>query len=865
MILKIASLIAGTLLPAGIISAQESFNYNGWISGQFWGGGYVQNVVPAPSNPARCYAYIDMAGLYRSNDGGNTWRMLHGAFPDKIGMQIRGVSVDPRDADRIAVVVAAKDRFGKGYLLLSTDGGGSFREAGRIEVDNWGRRATGFVIDRNPGDPGEIFVAGYDGVRRSTDNGASYELLFPHPLNPTDLRFDRRNNGRLWLCSPAKSEHGVGNTRFHSAFDPGFYTSGDGGKSWEKLSAESPTEIVQSVSDPHELYGIFDFQTIRRSTDGGRSWSDCSQGLRQTPVEYHDRWCNKNIYTALAAGPDFILTASTLKDLYRLKRGSGEWERVSVESVDPRDYLGAHKIEDQAFKATGSITVDPADPEHWYATDYYNVMQTFDGGKNWRCTSTGLSQVVIQNVFVLPGTHHFLVSLMDHSWYLSRDGGKSFEPYGGFGYERLYIRQSPADPSTVYTSGPRGSTVTVSRDGGKTWHMPAQNGLPENRKHFVRASVAPDSADPGTVYLGVSREFAGGRGGGVYVSRDFGENWSRMSDGLPDPSAHQGKGFFENTNVCGNELAVSKAGTPVAASIVYNIVCRYDRKKGRWETVRNDPGRPWGLRDLQADPFSSRLWLSAMTTGLLYSDDDGRSWKRLGTFPGNAGRLCFDPEKPGRFTVTSPQGLYLTEDGGESWYFCDFELKQPGRSFNSVAAIAGETLLLGTPDSGVFRRRIERNPDGSPRGFVRKTAEKPVHRTAKFNDFFGTGTLRLLPGDGEFTASGGGHTPLFGVRDDSTLRLECADAANYATVSATGLPVKTGVPCTLSFEVRGDISLTGYLSDPKRRDFLSTKLGEEWKSVSVRVVPAADKLSVSLLNWKQRGWFEVRKFALTEE
>ncbi len=43
-------------------------NYNGWTSGNFWGGGYVQGVVLCPSDPNRCYAYIDMAGLYRSDD-----------------------------------------------------------------------------------------------------------------------------------------------------------------------------------------------------------------------------------------------------------------------------------------------------------------------------------------------------------------------------------------------------------------------------------------------------------------------------------------------------------------------------------------------------------------------------------------------------------------------------------------------------------------------------------------------------------------------------------------------------------------------------------------------------------------------------
>ena len=142
-------LLAGACLCAGIAAEAKEISYNGWISGAFWGGGYVQNVVLCPSDPDRCYAYIDMAGVYRSDDKGKTWRMLHGAFPDGIGFHIRGLSVDPRNADHILIVVSRR-QFGKGYLLSSADGGKTFQIVERISTDNGIRKATGFIIDRNP-------------------------------------------------------------------------------------------------------------------------------------------------------------------------------------------------------------------------------------------------------------------------------------------------------------------------------------------------------------------------------------------------------------------------------------------------------------------------------------------------------------------------------------------------------------------------------------------------------------------------------------------------------------------------------------------------------------------------------------------
>ena len=469
--------VGGQSAAFGKNATTEDIQYNNWTSGKFWGGGYVQNVVLCPSNPNRCYSYIDMAGLYRSDDKGNTWRMLHGAFPDGIGFQVRGLSVDPRNADNIIVVISRR-QFGKGFLLSSTDGGKSFRITGRISTDNGVRRATGFVIDRHPQNPDEIVVGGYDGVLKSSDNGKTWNTLWTASLNPTDLRYDRTDPKRLYLCSPTLTRWSF----WHSRFEPGFYRSEDGGKTWEKLSQESPTEIVQSLSDPGELYGLFNYETVKRSTDNGKTWSDWSKGLNKTAIKYHDSYCNKNIYTALGAGKDFLVVASTLQDFYRLDRGSDEWKRIDIRKIDPRDYLGAHQIDKQVFKATGSITVDPRNSNHWYATDYYNVMQTFDAGRTWVCTSTGMSQVVMKSAFVLPGTHDFLVTLMDHSWYITRDGGRTFTSYPGFGYERQFFQVAPSDPNTIYSSGPRASLVTISRDGGKTWKIPAPSIRAASRK-----------------------------------------------------------------------------------------------------------------------------------------------------------------------------------------------------------------------------------------------------------------------------------------------------------------------------------------------------------------------------------------------
>lgn len=305
--------------------------------------------------------------------------------------------------------------------------------------------------------------------------------------------------------------------------------------------------------------------------------------------------------------------------------------------------------------------------------------------------------------------------------------------------------------------------------------FPQQKGLPGKRDHYIRGSIAVDPVHADTIYLGVSNEFAGGKGGGVYVSRDAGETWKRMSEGLPDLTHHKGKGFFENTNVCGYELAVSRKGTPVCMSIVYNRVCRWNSEKKRWETVLRDDSRPWGLADLQIDPFSSRLYLAAKESGLLFSDDDGRTWKEMENFPGGAGRLFFDRERKGRFTVSSKEGLYLTEDNGRTWFFYDFDGKQPAAPTTPLRPSPERTFFLPprNRESSTTRSAGIRT---DPRKLYPQKGRKESLQRQQLHHLLRLGNAPRVPGDAKFETDNGKKVSLFSIPSGATLRVETPSA-----------------------------------------------------------------------------------------
>ena len=96
-----------------LFAATAARSESAWNVLPVFGGGYVQNVAIAPSNPSRRYAYVDVGGPYRSDDGGRSWTPLHALMPvDQRAVwadHVRALSVDPRNADRF--VMAAGDRF----------------------------------------------------------------------------------------------------------------------------------------------------------------------------------------------------------------------------------------------------------------------------------------------------------------------------------------------------------------------------------------------------------------------------------------------------------------------------------------------------------------------------------------------------------------------------------------------------------------------------------------------------------------------------------------------------------------------------------------------------------------------------------
>lgn len=311
---------------------------------------------------------------------------------------------------------------------------------------------------------------------------------------------------------------------------------------------------------------------IWRSTDGGESWEVVRLGKGQM-----DDWAaNDPDFAAMIGWKDEALPFSgAVSQVWSLGKvdgtvyagtkpasllasrdGGRSWERV--EGLTSHPSAGSWNP-GAAGLVLHTILADPSDPRKlWVGISAAGVFATEDGGETWErrnrlsnaeaCEGNdhpaaprdGEIGHCVHNMVRAPGADDLLYQQNHHGVWRSFDGGRSWEEItrglpSTFGFP---IRVHPRDPRTIWTiplNGdslgrfPTGAAAAVwrSRDGGESW-QDMREGLPQSGCFFtvLRQAMAGDARDPAGVYFGTNS-------GSVFASLDEGESWSEVARHLP--------------------------------------------------------------------------------------------------------------------------------------------------------------------------------------------------------------------------------------------------------------------------------------------------------------------------------------------
>lgn len=275
--------------------------------------GSIGDIAVAPSNPNVLYVGTGEGnsrnsvapgwGVYRSNDGGVSWASLGLEKTQHIGR----IVVDPKNPNvvYVAALGALWTETPDRGLYKSNDGGKTWK------MSKFVSNSAGFIdVAMDPRNPNVLFAASYDRIRKpaflrsggpgsalwkTTDGGNTWTEVkgggFPAtPKGRMNIQFAPSNPNIVYVMVEADSVRGKQPQQLLS----GLYRSADGGRTWKWMSTINNrpfyfSQIRVDPRNPNRIYrGAVDFAF---SDDGGYSWTLSMVGNHE---DYHGMWIDPN-------------------------------------------------------------------------------------------------------------------------------------------------------------------------------------------------------------------------------------------------------------------------------------------------------------------------------------------------------------------------------------------------------------------------------------------------------------------------------------------------------------------------------------------------------------------------------------------
>ncbi|MFL6275351.1 MAG: glycoside hydrolase [Blastocatellia bacterium] len=442
-----------------------------------------------------------MSGLYKSTDGGATWRQLTKGLPTfEQGLGRIGFSVAPGNANRLYATVDAAPQFGG--LYASDDAGESWR---RVNEDPrlWGRGSDFAEVKADPKDANILYVANV-ATYKSTDGGASFTAWKGAPGGD--------DYHTIWI-NPDNSQVIL------LASDQGAVITVNGGHSWSSWYNQPTAQFYHVITDNQFPYWVYGGQQESGSVGITSRGNDGQISFR----EWHPVGVEEYGYVAPdPLNPNIIYGGKAS----RYDRTTGQTENIAPEAVRSGKYR---------FLRTSPIMFSPTDPHVLYLAG--NVLfKTTSGGKSWEVISPDLSREQ-------PGVPASI------GVFSTPDLARM--PRRGVIYA---LGPSYKDGNTIW-AGTDDGLVHLTRDGGKSW----QNVTPPQLTAWSKVSqIDASHFDSNTAYIAVNRIRLDDMRPHIYRTRDGGKSWTEMVRGLPDDPINTVREDHERRGLlfCGSERAV---------------------------------------------------------------------------------------------------------------------------------------------------------------------------------------------------------------------------------------------------------------------------------------------------------------------
>ena len=680
-------------------------------------GGWATMAAGVSGSPDTFYFGAAGGGIWKTIDAGRTWRSVGDELPPAIG----ALAVAPSAPDTIYVGTGQVSlRYdltpGRG-VFKSTDGGKTWKSLGLAATHDIGRI---WVDPHNPdivmvGALGHLFGPNSErGIYRSTDGGKTWThaLAINDETGIVDLAGDPTNPNQLYAAAwQTRNYPWLDYFEPHAGPGSGIYRSTDGGVTWTRLTGNGwPTGslgrigiAVTHAGQGTRIYATVDSKTeggVWRSDDGGDHWIHVNSEAEIFGNAYFSR------LVADPRNPDVVYSAG--QSIRRSSDGGRTWTIIK----------GAPGGDDYHF-----LWINPEHPDHWITGSDQGAAVTVNDGKTW---SSWYNQPTGQ-FYHLAADDRFPYWVYSGQQDSGTVGTASRSDYGALtfrdwhpvgGDERDYMVPDPDNPDMVLGSGMGGRVSRYDATTGQVanvtpWPINTYGANPTAVKYRF-GWVTPlefTRAKPHALLLGAQV---------LFRSTDEGNHWEAISPDLTGKKTGaedcNGQVAGEKARACGYGVISAIAPSPKSADLVWvgtdSGLIQLTRDGGQsWQNVTPPVLKPWDkVSSLDASALDPATAYAAVDEHrlddsrprVLRTHDYGKSWKEVDT--GLPARefvpvVRADTVRSGLLYAGTSEGAFVSLDDGDHWE--SLQLNLPKAQVNDLL-VHGDDLIAATQGRSIW-------------------------------------------------------------------------------------------------------------------------------------------------------------------